>query len=93
MPIDQQQIIIKQEVKEETPTSEETEEQAEEEDLLRELQETEAAVKAELDAALREFHEEARERPVRNIKPVKRLQPTTVPGEFNKGQTHAEVAA
>ena len=42
---------------------------------------------------MKEFREEGRERPVRDIKPVDRLQPTTVPGEFNKGQTYAEVAA
>ena len=61
--------------------------------VLRELQESVAALDAELEAAMEEFREEGRERPVRDVKPVDRLQPTTVPGEFNKGQTYAEVAA
>ena len=88
-PIDQQHIIVKEEPIEQPQQFKEEEGS----NPLRELQETEAAMDAELDASMREFREVANERPAREIKPVERLQPSTVPGELSKGQTYAEVTA
>ena len=76
-----QRPIIKQEVikqEEEYPA-----------DSMQELRAAEAEMDATLEATMQEFREEA-ERPRREVQPVDRLQPSTVPGEFAKGQSYSQ---
>ena len=46
-------------------------------------------MEAQLEASMQEFREQA-ETPKRMVKPVERLQPSTVPGEFSKGQSYSQ---
>ena len=56
-------------------------------DSMEELLATEAAMEAQFKAIMQEFRAEA-ETPKKNVKPVERLQPSTVPGECGKGPSY-----
>ena len=60
-------------------------------DSMGDLLATEAAMDAQLEATMQEFGEQAAT-PKRERKPVERLQPSTVPGEFGKGQSYSQAS-